>query len=253
MNTGLESKFCFSLKSCCCMAAAVALCALALLLSGLFIESGLRNFRSFDRFVTVKGLAEREVEANLATWTLQHAVTGKDLGALQTEMEDKNEKIVTFLTRHGLEAAEIEKQPLQLQDLLAQSYRPENIGENRYIITAGFRIRTPKIDKIDQAVGDMGSLIRMGVSIGNSQPPTYIFTQLNDIKPEMIAEATKAARASAQKFAADSGQKVGAIRNASQGLFQILPLDQGTSEYMSADNQKRKLIRVVSTIDFYLE
>lgn len=225
--------------------------ALGLLSVGWFVSQGLKTFRMEDRVVSVKGLAERDVEADLAVWTLSHTGTGNELAPLQ-EMIEQNEAILrAFFVRAGFTPQEISVEPLQVQDLMAQAYRPEGIENGRYIITQLITVRTNDMSKIDKALSTQGEVLRKGVVLTNSQPPVYMFTKLNAIKPEMLAEAVKNARQSADEFAADSGQQVGGIKSASQGMFQILSRDP--IAYVSEQNQRFKTVRVVSTLDFFLQ
>lgn len=221
--------------------------------AGVKIHDGLTNFRSFDRSVTMKGLAQKDVVADLALWPIAYTETGNDLASLQDLMDSRGQAILSFLKRYGLKDGEIELQQVQVQDLLAQSYRQNNASQNRYILTQTYLVRTSNIQAVDKASKDMGSLIRQGVvfSQNGSTTPTYLYTKLNDIKPDMIAEATRNAREAAQQFAENSGQKVGGIKYASQGVFQILPRDQ--TYVISEAQQQNKTVRVVSTIRFYLE
>lgn len=227
------------------------LIAVAIALSGWFVSQGLQTFRMNDRSVSVKGLAERDVEADLAIWTLSHTGTGNDLAALQEQIERNQKTIVTYLVEAGFGADEVRVEPLQAQDLLAQAYRPDGVDQGRYILTQNITVRTQSMEKIDRALIKLGDLLRKGVTLTNSQPPVYMYTKLNEIKPEMLAEAVKNARDSAAEFAADSGQSVGGIKSAYQGVFQILPRDP--IAYSSEQNQRYKSVRVVSTLDFYLE
>jgi len=166
-------------------------------------------------------------------------------------MESHGATVKSFLKSHGLQDSEIELQQVQVQDLLAQSYRNNNAANNRYIITQSYLVRTNNINAVDKAGKDIGSLIKKGVVFSSNTAPTYLFTKLNDIKPDMIAEATRNARVAAQQFAENSGSKVGDIKYASQGVFQILPRDQ--TYVVSQAQQRNKKVRVVSTIRFYLE
>ncbi len=218
--------------------------------AGFFVKQGLNTFQNGDRVVTVKGLAERSVEADLAVWTLSHSGTSNELSTLQKQLENNQTIIEKFLEYSGFTKDEISLQPLQAQDLLAQPYRPDNAQQSRYIINQVVTIRTQDLDKLDKAIGQLNTLLRQGVTLTNTQPPNYMFTGINDIKPEMLAEAVKKARKSAEQFAADSGQKVGSIKRAYQGQFEILPRDPVA--FVSEQNQRYKRVRVVSTIDFFI-
>jgi hypothetical protein len=237
-------------KTNCTFIVAAVLLALGIGFAGFSIKQGLETFRMSDRVVSVKGLAEKDVDADLAIWTLSFSGTSNDLAALNTQSKNNMNIILAFLDSVGFTKEEIEIQPVQSQDLLAQAYRPENIDQGRYIITQNINIRTNDMAKMQKAMTDVGSLLQQGVTLTNTQPPVYMFTKLNDIKTEMLAEAIKNARASAQEFARDSGENVGDMKTAYQGQFQILPRDP--VQYVSEQNQRYKTVRVVSTVDFYV-
>lgn len=231
----------------------VMILGLAIFFAGGKISHGLEHFRSFDRAVTMKGLAERDVVADLAIWPLSYTETGNDLTSLQNLMDQRGRTLLSFLSKNGIKDDEVELQQVQVQDLMAQSYRQNNATLNRYILTQTYLVRTKNIDAVSNTAKKLGDLIRQGVvfSQNNSTAPTYLYTKLNEVKPEMIAQATKNARAGAKEFAQNSGQKVGGIKYASQGVFQILPRDKTYS--IPQTQQKNKKVRIVSTIQFYLE
>lgn len=217
------------------------------------VASGMREFRSYDRFVTVKGLATRDVVANLALWPIAYSETGNDLTALQNTMDARAQTVMAFLKKNNIGADKAEMQQLNVQDLLAQSYRQNGAENNRYILTQTVLVRTEDVDAVAKAAQNVGDLVRTGVVLAQTgyNGPTYLYTKLNDIKPQMIAEATVNAREAAAQFAKDSGQKVGEIRSANQGLFQILPRDETYT--IPEPQQMNKTVRVVSTLDFYLK
>jgi len=225
--------------------------ALSLALGGWFIRDGLQTLNRADRTVSVKGLAEQNVEADLAVWSITHSVTGNELAVVQADIEKNGTILRSFLATVGFSAAEVLVGPVQAQDLLAQSYRPEGVEKGRYIITQEVIIRTNDFTKLDKALAGLGTLAGQGVVLTNPQMPAYIYTKLNSIKPGMLAEATRNGRDAASEFATQSGAKVGDIKRASQGVFQILPRDavNGNGE----QSQRFKTVRVVSTIDFYLQ
>lgn len=229
----------------------LGLVAIAILVSGFSVKDGLKSFRTGDRVVKVKGLSEKEVIADLGVWSLTHTRTGNDLQIVQLGIDENKKKITTFLKDAGFAEDEIEYLPLQSQDLLAQAYRPQGADMGRYILNQTVMIRSEDIEKIGKVVNKIDNLLRQGVTLINTQPPRYIFRGLNDIKPAMLAEAIENAKVGADEFAKASGQKVGDIKYAYQGVFQILARDEGLPIPDSA--QKNKIVRVVSTVDFYLE
>jgi len=232
------------------MLLAALILGLGLLGAGFFTGRGFEQGRSADRFVTVKGLAETFVRADLAVWPLRVTATGNDLGRVQGEIDENVATITTFLSGQGIEADAIQPQRVEVTDLLAQAYRPEGVGESRFILAQTVIVRTEQVDRVAALNQQTGELVRRGVVLVDSGGPTYLFTRLNEIKPEMLAAATRNAREAAHQFAADSGSALAEIRRATQGLFEILPRDPAPGLFEA--NQLDKKVRVVSTIEYRL-
>jgi hypothetical protein len=231
---------------------AAAVLAVGIGVCGWFVADGLREARTGDRFVTVKGLAEREVKADLALWPMRFVATSNALDEAQGKSRADAEAIVAFLTEAGIGRDEIAVQSLEVTDLLAQAYRSGPV-ESRFIVTQTLMVRSGDVDRIAAASQSVGDLVARGVvlsSEGQPAGPAFVFTRLNAIKPDMIAQATRDARAAGEQFAADSGSRLGGIRSASQGLFQILPRDAAPGEMES--RQINKTVRVVTTIEYAL-
>ncbi|KEO55659.1 MULTISPECIES: SIMPL domain-containing protein [Thalassospira] len=221
--------------------------------AGWLVGKGLSDMRSLDRFVTVKGLAERDVVADRAVWPITYVATDDVLQNAQAKIESDTTALLAFLETHGITKDMTELQSLQVTDQLAQSYRSGPI-ESRYIVSQTIQVRTDKIDAVVAATQDIGKLLQGGIVLGGqgyNPGPSFMFTKLNDIKPEMIAAATANARESAQQFATDSGGHLGGIRRATQGLFQILPAD-GAPNTMESQ-QINKTVRVVTTMEYLIE
>lgn len=232
------------------MLLAAVVIAVGVAVAGKFAGDGIRDGRAADRYVTVKGVAERDVKADLAVWPIRITETGDDLGAAQSRLDQDVDALVVFLVGEGVPQDAIARGRVEVQDLLAQSYRPDGIEKGRYILAQTVSVRSTDVVLVDTASSRIGELVKMGVAFAETGGPSYSFTGLNTIKPDMIAEATKAAREGAQRFAADSGSTVGAIRRANQGVFTISPRD-GWS-FGNPDGAIDKQVRVVSTIDFFL-
>jgi hypothetical protein len=223
---------------------------LGLLGAGFLIGRGFEHGRSADRYVTVKGLAEAFVRADLAVWPLRITATGDDLGRVQDRIDGDLATIKGFLTGQGIEPEAIQPQRVEVTDLLAQPYRPEGVGDNRFILAQTVIVRTEQVDQVARLNQQTGALVKRGVVLVDAGGPSYLFTRLNEIKPEMLAEATRNARVSAEQFAADSGSEIAGIRRASQGLFEILARDPAPGLF--EPNQMDKKVRVVSTIEYRL-
>lgn len=223
---------------------AIVACGLTLL--GLSIRSGIVTFREMERVVSVKGLAERDVEANRVIWPLMYKDLGNDPSVLYTNMKQKNEAILKFLRSKGITDDEINIVPPEVIDLQAERYTPTNVLY-RYNATGVITVISTDVKKIRALMNEQTELLQQGIAITGGDyryNVTYEFTGLNDIKPQMIEEATVNARAAAEKFAKDSDSKLGKIKNASQGQFSIIDRDSNTP-YI-------KTVRVVTTVNYYL-
>lgn len=232
---------------------AAAVLAAGLALAGWWIGSGFAAGRSGDRFVTVKGVAEREVEADLALWPMQFVVADDDLNRAQARMQDGAGKVRAFLERNGIRPEEVSLQSLSVADTRANRYGGPPAAY-RYVVSQTLMVRTDRPQALFDASQRVGELIEAGVVLSSDGPwsgvPTYLFTRLNDLKPAMIAEATASARAAAEQFAKDSGSPLGPIRRANQGLFVIQPRDQAPG--VQEDQQRAKVVRVVTTVEYLL-
>jgi hypothetical protein len=232
------------------MLAGALILGLGLVGAGFLVGRGFASGRAADRYVTVKGLAESLVKADLAVWPLRITATGNDLGRVQEQIDAALATITAFLTEQGIEPAAIQPQRVEVTDLLAQPYRPEGAADNRFIVAQTVIVRTEQVDRVARLNQQTGELVKRGVVLADTGGPTYLFTRLNEIKPAMLAEATRNARISAEQFAADSGSALAEIRRASQGLFEILPRDPAPG--LAEPNQLDKKVRVVSTIEYRL-
>jgi hypothetical protein len=221
--------------------------ALGLLLLGLAVRSGVKIFSERDRAVNVKGLAEMEVPADRVIWPLPFKEVGNDLNSLYDNLKIKNNAIVSFLKANGIKEEEISISAPVVIDMEAERYNANN-PTYRYNITSVITVTSSSVDQVRKLMSEQGELLKQGIAVtgGDYQYVTqYEFTKLNDIKPQMIEEATKNARASAEKFAKDSNSKLGKIKSANQGQFSITDRDANTP-YI-------KNVRVVSTIEYYLK
>jgi uncharacterized protein len=220
----------------------LGLSALGYLLAGSIV-----TFKEFERSVSVKGLSEKELPADIAIWPIQFTRAGNEIAPLYADLEKDTSDIVGFLKDNGFDDAEITVAPPAITDKVAQQYGDTSKIELRYSATQDITVYTDKIDKVRATMKRLVELGKRGIVFtgGNYDNRTeFIFTRLNDVKPEMIEEATRKAREVAEKFAKDSNSRLGKIKRASQGQFSIMDRDKNTP-YI-------KKIRVVSTIEYYL-
>lgn len=223
------------------------ICALVgLLLLGIEIKGGLGSISENQRVVTVRGLSEKEVDANKVTWPIVSKEVGNDLPTIYANTEKTNSAILAFLRSNGITDSEISVNAPQVIDMQADRYNNQDVPF-RYNVTNVVVVTSSKVTKVRELMEKQTELLKQGIAIvaGDYQyPTTYEYTDLNSIKPAMIADATKNAREAADKFAADSDSKLGKIKTAQQGQFSIEDRDQYTP-YI-------KKVRVVSTIVYFL-
>jgi len=212
--------------------------------------------RSNDRFVTVRGVSEREARADLAFWPLRLLVADNDLGNANARLRAQIAIVTTFLARQRFDTSQIELQGFSVSDAFTNQYRDAGTSlANRYVIRQVLMVRSTDPAKVLKASQQVGTLVQAGIVLSSGEEygsggPTFVFTGLNTLKPAMIAEATGRARESAEQFARDSHSRLGGIRRAFQGVFEILPRDQAPG--IDEKQQIVKTVRVVTTVDFSL-
>lgn len=220
--------------------------AIALVIMGICLSHGLQTAFGDKQTVFVKGLSEREVEANKVIWPLVYSEVGNNLGDLYTACTRKNDIIVNFLTTNGIAASDITVEAPRVTDLDANQYS-SNTSHYRYIVRSCVTVATSDVQLARSLMLRQSELLTKGIAIKGQDYENMVifeFTGLNSIKPEMIEEATKNARIAGEKFAQDSNCKLGKIKRASQGQFTIEDRDANTPHI--------KRVRVVTNIDFYL-
>ncbi len=221
--------------------------AIALVIMGLLLKHGIDGFSGRDRTVNVKGLSEMEVPADKVTWPLVYKEIGNNLQDLYVRINRNNKTLVDYLISNGISEEEIGINAPEIIDMSAERYSTTP-APYRYNVTSVITVSSTKVDLVRKLIADQGELLKQGIAITGGEyryNTVYSFTGLNDIKPPMIEEATRNARAAAMKFAQDSGSKLGKIKNASQGQFTISDRDENTP-YI-------KNVRVVTTVNYYLK
>lgn len=219
----------------CILAAGMALC-------GLFIELGIHQFAHKDRAVTVKGLSTRNVKADHAVWPLNFAINGNDLPSLYKDLAGVQKTVTDFFVKKGFAAGDIQMGSTSVNDNWANYY--DHRPDNHYTLNSSVIISTDNVDLVIASQGSLSELLNEGIILNSYDwSLNYQYNGLNELKPAMVEEATKNARAVAQKFADDAHCSLGSIRRANQGQFSV-----ETDQYRPWIKQ----VRVVTTVDYYL-
>jgi len=233
--------------------------AAGITVAGVAVAIGVSNVRASDRYVTVKGVSEREVRADIAIWPLHVVGADNDLSAAQGKLTRSIAGVRQFLARQGIDTTQVELTGFGVNDALAQQYGSDRTPTNRFVVRQTLLVRSSQLDQVRLASQRIGELASIGVVVssgsggeygGQGGGPTFLFTKLNDLKPAMIAEATARAREAAEQFARDSRSDLGGIRKANQGVFEIVGREQAPG--VMSEGQVAKLVRVVSTVEYFL-
>lgn len=215
----------------------VALIVFAVLLSAAFFIAA-RDFSKQGSYVEVKGLSEKIVKADTAIWSMSFEVKSNDIDTLYSDIEKNITTIKKFLTDKGFEASEINVAPVNIYQ---DTYKEASF---RYNSNNQVSVYTKKVDLAKSTSNETLFLVKNGVVLSQNFIE-FEFSDLNSIKPEMLAEAIKNARDTAAQFAENSGSTVGSVTRGNQGVFDITNKDQGSPEY--------KKIRLVSTLRFLIK
>lgn len=222
--------------------------------SGWFVGQGLESFRQAERFVTIKGLAEQDVKSDFAIWTLSFRRAGGEYQEVRQELANDRQAVVEFLVAQGFEPDEIEPRSMRITDLLAREFGQQDVAL-RYTGEGSVVVRSARVDLVDSVASNIDPLIEQGVPMSQDGfaggAPRYFLRGFNDVKPLLLEEAVANAREQADKFAADAGAQLGALRRADQGIIRILD-DDGSDGYTSGMTIGKRL-RVVSTFEYLLK
>ena len=229
--------------------------ALGLVASAFVLKLGIVEIKSQDNEITVKGYAEKSIESDLAVWSARITARGAQLELAYTKLEGDRTRLLQFLEKSGVTDVNVRVEPVWTQAIhenLSNGARGNRIVG--YELGQGVVLTSRNLDLVEQVARSSGDLIRDGVELSAS-PPQYHFTQLDELKVEMLGEASRDAAQRARVLAENGGSKVGALRFASQGVFQITPeFSTDVSPYgMNDTSSRQKSIKAVVTIRYAIE
>lgn len=222
--------------------------SISLLFVGFFIYKGLKTFSDKERVVSVRGLSEMIVDADYANLKIKYTEGDNDMQSLLNKIEDNNNKIVSFIKYNGLTDSEINLGVPVIKDKKNTEYN-NNYSSNslRYYCEETITIQSNKVENVRKIELSQFDLYKQGITLSQSSyeyegDSKYTFTKLNDIKPKMIEESTNNARIAGEQFSKNSKSKLGGIKSAYQGQFEITP----------TENPLKLKVRVVSSISYFL-
>ena len=216
--------------------------AFGLLLLGLCLKGGIDNFTNKDRRVTVKGLAEREVDADKVVWTLTLEESADELNPMFTRLNQQVDVIKNFLKEKGIDGkGDVSVTTFSVNDNLSNVWGDEK-PRYHYTVRRSVVVSSNDTHFISDLRSQTDELIDRGIIV-ESDNAEYEYKQFQKLKPEMMAEAIANAETTAKQFAENSHSKINKIVEAGQGEFSI----------DDADIPYKKKIRVVSTITYSLK
>ncbi len=220
---------------------------IGLMVMGLMMNRAVDTFRSYERTVDVKGLCEKEVKADKVIWPIVYKVMANDIQDIYRQIDGNNATVMHFLKEGGIGENEVSVSTPKISDKYANEYG-NNDRTYRYIATNVITVCTANVDAVLALMAGQSTLLQKGIVPETSNWENKVefkYENLNAIKPEMIEEATRNARAAAEKFAKDSESRLGKIKTADQGTFTITDRDAYTPHI--------KKVRVVTYTTYYLK
>jgi len=238
------------------------------MLAGLFLAAGL-VFSALvgstawlkihnSQFVSVKGSARKNIKSDLAVWRGSFTAQSAALLDAQRTLKESRAKVENFMnasgmTNHMFESVVIEEMRahFEFQTNGERTYQDKTVG---YKLTQSFEARTPDADRIAQLNADSTALLEQGVML-TTDKPKYIYTKVGEEKIEMLSDATKDARARAERIASQGGGRLARLHSADMGVFQITPINSSETAWdgLNDTTSVEKTITAVVTATFALE
>jgi hypothetical protein len=230
------------------------------IICSIILGRSLQRFKTEDRIVSVKGFSEREVKSDLVVWTIRTRVASNDLSDGSKSIEEAKNKVIDFLLRNTIKESDIIQKDLVVNDKKAQEYVNPTGDSYRFVIDKIIQVRSSEVDNVQKVSRMTDELLKAGVVISARNEyegsVKFFFTKLNEIKPEMLSEATRNAKKAAEEFAKESNTKLGNLKKATQGLFTIIDRDNylsGQTEYGMSGSDLYKKVRVVVNVDYSIK
>jgi len=216
--------------------------SLGMIIAGYFVADGIKSGQQFNRYVAVKGMAERIEKANNAVWSLSYTAHANDIKALYRNIKNSQETIKDFLLKAGFKADDINIGSISINTNSSK----EESKEALYAAYGNITLTSDDVDSIKKLSQKTDIIIEKGVLLSGGDIK-YRFTALNEIKPAMLTQATGSAKIAANRFAENVGASLGSIRQAFQGIFSIKNADDSYGE-----QNIMKKVRVVVSVQYFI-
>jgi hypothetical protein len=239
------------------------------MLAGLFLAAGLVLSSMLgtaawvkiknSQFITTKGSTRKNVKSDLVVWKGSFTTEAPTLLEAQQELKSDALKVGQFLTSNGVANAVFKSITIEKKTASVEVKAPEadikEWTEERtigYKLTQAVRVESPDVDRLAEL--DTTPLVEQGV-IFTTELPEFLYTKVAEEKIEMLADATKDARARADQIATQGSRSVANLHDAEMGVFQIAPLHSGdtSGEGENDTTSLEKTITAVVTATYLLK
>ena len=177
-----------------------------------------------SEIISVTGLGKKDFASDLIVWSGAFSKKSLDLQKAYKELNTDNTSIKEYLIKMGADEKEIVFSAIDIDQEYDYYYDKFDNSHEKftgYRLTQIVTIESKDVDKIEDISRQVTELINLGIEF-YSDPPQYYYTRLAELKLEMIASATEDARLRAEKIAINSGSKIGKLKIAKMGVFQII-------------------------------
>jgi len=230
--------------------------AAATIVSSIILSQGFLKIMKFTREqVSVTGSATKEIKSDYIVWDAMFSRREPALVTAYAKLKDDLDKVKAYLASKAVDEKEVVISQIVTETVYKKNEKGNDTNDiEGYRLTQGIEIRSNNVDKIDAVSRESTELINQGIEF-QSAPPQYFYQKLDELKIEMLGKATENAKQRAESMVKSTGNRIGSIRSARMGVFQITPItstdvsDWGINDTTSID---KKVMSVV-TVSFAIE
>lgn len=232
-----------------------AILSIGIIVSSVIIINGVSNIKTRQNSITITGSAKKQIKSDLVVWTGTYSAQAGVLSEAYSALKADSETVKSYLLSKGLNSKDIVFTSITtLTNYKAQPNGQMSSEIESYRLMQTVQISSREVDKITEISRQATELINKGIEF-QSNPPEYYYTKIADLKIDMLSLATKDAMTRAEQIAGTTGSKIGKLKSAKMGVFQITPLystdvsDSGIYSTTSIDKE----ITAVMTCDFEIK